>query len=354
MQEPKSGMTTDNSGPRTVNRREMLIQALMAAVVLPQAFGQRGEWGGKQRRTVDPSQIPAYKFKTLPVSRFPEMQAEYAKVLAGSQFTNAKAFRDETAKLSFKLPADFTGARSVVVVAAFTKSMYVNFNLNGSQLRVLVPPQYYADDTGARMKTIVQNEIVKNKTSRIVDVSKSTPLKLLAARSGLGQYARNNLIFVDGMGSYLLLYAFLTDYNFGEDSWTQLSVMNRCNHCDRCARSCPTSCISETGFPITIDKCVTLYNERPGAFPNWMMRSSHNALMGCIRCQDSCPEDGGYSSVNGTLEDISAEETQQILKGISNDVLLKTLQRKLKQFPGTQSKEAFPILARNLSVLTRA
>ena len=85
-----------------------------------------------------------------------------------------------------------------------------------------------------------------------------------------------------------------------------------------------------------------------------MQRSSHNALMGCVSCQTSCPEDGGYAEISGTLEDVSEDETRKILKGMADDALLKSLQRKLRQFPATASKDVFPILTRNLSVLTRS
>jgi epoxyqueuosine reductase len=304
---------------------------------------------------VDPSQIPVYRYKTLPVSRFRELQAEYDKSLASPLCSQVKAFRDQVAKLSFKIPADFPTAKSVIVVAAFTKSMYARFTVDGAQFRVLVPPQYYADDmNAARLRGIVQKEIVKNTNNRIVDISESVPLKLLAARSGLGLYGKNNLIFVDGMGSYNLLYAFLTDYAFPEDSWTQMDILGRCRRCDHCVRSCPTSCFVQGSLPINIDRCVTLFNERPGVFPNWMLRSSHTALMGCVRCQDSCPEDGGYAEISEMLEDVSEDETRKILKGMADDALLKSLQRKLRQFRPTASKEAFPILTRNLSVLTRS
>ncbi len=331
----------------------MLKQTLMAGLLLPQVLhGQRGRGG--RRGFVDPAQIPAYRYKTLPVSRFRELQAEYDKALASQLYTRSKAFRDDVSKLSFKIPADFPAAKSAIVVAVFARSMYVRFTLDGAQFRLLVPAQYYADDmSAAKLRGIVQNEVVKNTSSRIVDISTAVPLKLLAARSGLGQYGKNNLIFVYGMGSYNLLYAFLTDYPFPEDNWTQLNILGRCQRCDRCTRGCPTACFSPWNFPFDIDKCVTLYNERQGAFPSWMMRSSHTALMGCMRCQDTCPEDGGFAQISAMLDDVSEDETRKILKGTADDALLKSLQAKLRNFPGVASKETFPILTRNLSVLAR-
>jgi epoxyqueuosine reductase len=332
----------------------MLKRTLMAGLLFPGALrAQRGR-GGRGRGYVDPSQIPSYRYSTLPVSRFRELQAEYEKMLAGQLYSRAKIFRDDVAKLSFRIPSDFAAAKSVIVVAAFAKSMYVKFTLDGAQFNLLVPPQYYADDmNAAKLRGIVQKEIIKNTSNRIVDISDSLPLKLLAARSGLGQYGKNNLIFVSGMGSYNLLYAFLTDYAFPQDNWTEMYILGRCQRCDRCTRGCPTSCFSWGRFPIDIDRCVTLYNEGHGPFPSWMTRGAHSALMGCLRCQEICPEDGGYAQLSGMLEDVSEDETRKILKGIGDDDLLKSLQRKLRQFRGAASKEALPILTRNLSVLTR-
>jgi epoxyqueuosine reductase len=326
-----------------------------AILPLPQRFGGRGGGRGRFDRVLDPSQIPAYRYRTLPVSRFPELQAEYDKARNAVGLSRSKAFRDEIAPLNYKVPADFPNAKSVVVIAAFAKSMYANFRLDGKAFRVMVPPQYYTDDLNAvSLKNIVLKDIIKKPDSRVVDVSERVPLKPLAAHSGLGRFARNNLIFVDGMGSYNLLYAYLTDYAFPEDNWTPLYVLDRCNHCDHCDRLCPTACISRWNFVINIDKCITLYNENAGEFPNWIFRGSHHALMGCMRCQDPCPENGGFAQVTGTLEDVSEEETQKILKGMPDDALLKSLQRKLRQFPAAESKELFPILTRNLGALARS
>jgi epoxyqueuosine reductase QueG len=63
------------------------------------------------------------------------------------------------------------------------------------------------------------------------------------------------------MGSYNLLYAFLTDEQFPEDGFTQLEVLDRCRRCDHCDRICPTGSILRSNFVIDVDKCLTLYNE---------------------------------------------------------------------------------------------
>jgi epoxyqueuosine reductase len=338
-------------------RRELLQRATMAAVFLPQDF-QRG-WGRRgpfrPRRTVDPSQIPSYKYRVLPVSRFPELQNEYNAARNNAQLGRHKMYLDQIASLNFKTPGDFPNARSVVVVAAYSKNMYSNFWLNGTSHRIMIPFQYYSDDLNAdKLKGVIQKDIIKTPGRRVMDISSKVPLKLLAARSGLGRYARNGLVFVDGMGSYNVLHAFLTDHPFAEDHWTSLQILDECNRCHACERTCPTKCISRWSYSVNIDKCLTLYNENPGEFPNYILGSMNHALMGCMQCKAPCPANEGIADLSGNLEDVSEEETRKILNGTADDALLKSLQQKLRQFRAVATKEQFPIIKRNLSVLIRA
>jgi epoxyqueuosine reductase len=361
---PKDSKSRDfpsSNQPLQLSRRELLQQALAAAVLLPQDFP--GGWGGRggfgrrpmrPRRTVDPSQIPSYKFRTLPIGRFSELQTEFNTARNNSQLGRHKLYLDQIASLNFKAPAEFPNAKSVVVVAAYSKNVYSNFKLDGQSYRIMIPFQYYSDDLNAdKIKAIIQKDVIKSPGRRIVDISSHVPLKLLAARSGLGRYARNSLVFVDGMGSFNTLYAFLTDHSFAEDHWTNLQILDECNRCHACVRTCPTSCISRWNYSTNIDKCLTLFNENRGEFPNYILGSMHHALMGCMQCKSPCPANEGIAELSGNLEDITEEETRKILKGAPDDALLKSLQRKLRQFRAVSSADQFPIMKRNLSMLIR-
>jgi epoxyqueuosine reductase len=337
-------------------RRELLERtAAAAAVVVPQRGG-RGRSPFGARRTIDPSQIPAYRFRTMPVGRFPALQADLNSARGNRAYGASKLYLDLIAPLKVEVPRDFPTARSVVVVAAFSKNMYATFRLNGTAHRVLLPYHYYEDDySAAKLKSLVQTEIVKTPNRRIVDVSQQVPLKMLAARSGLGRYARNGLIFVDGMGSYAVLFAFLTDHVFPDDAWVaNLPILDECNRCHACERGCPTQCISRWNWGANVDRCVTLFNENPGEFPNYVYGSIHHALMGCMRCNDPCPVNEGITDLYGTLEEVTEEETRKILNGTPDEALLASLRRKLRGFRALSSKDQFPILRRNLSVLIRA
>jgi epoxyqueuosine reductase len=338
-----------------MDRRDFLKSALVAGIALPQGFGREQGRRRDFRRTVDPSQIPAYSFRTLPVGRLPELQKEYDGVRKDGGLSSNRTFLNDIAALNFSLPADFLQARSVVVVATFSKTMTASFLLDGQAHQVIVPPQYYRDGlNGDTLPAIVRKDILKAPGARVVDITGRVPLKLLAARSGLGRYGRNNMIFVDGMGSYNLLWAFLTDVPAGQDTWSEVDVLDACNHCSHCDRACPTECVLRGSFIIDVGRCITLYNENEGKFPNFILPSMHHALMGCMKCQTRCPENGGLAELSGSLGEVESEGTRRVLQGALDDPLLASLRQKLPGFPALKSKELFPILTRNLKVLIRA
>lgn len=285
----------------------------------------------------------------------PELQKEFDGVRKDGGLSPNKTFLNEISPLNFSLPPDFLQAKSVVVVATFAKTMTASFLLDGQAHQVIVPPQYYRDGLNAEtLPSVVRKDILKTPGARVVDITERVPLKLLAARSGLGRYGRNNMIFVDGMGSYNLLWAFLTDVPAAQDTWSGLDVLDACNHCSHCDRACPTECILRGSFIIDSGRCITLYNENEGKFPNFILPSMHHALMGCMRCQTRCPENGGLAELSGNLGEVRSEETRQVLQGMPDDPLLASLRQKLPGFPALDSKALFPVLTRNLKVLVRA
>ena len=156
---------------------------------------------------------------------------------------------------------------------------------------------------------------------------------------------------MDGLGTFLALFAYLTDAPGLEDSWQEPALLEACRDCSICYGICPSNAIRREEFVIDAGRCITLYNEIDGAFPNWILPSMHNALMGCMKCQLGCPENekAGFAVLRG--EDIDEAETGRILEGKPDDRLLETLGRKLRGFPPATDRAQFPILTRNLRAL---
>ena len=205
------------------------------------------------------------------------------------------------------------------------------------------------------MENLVSNEIIKESGYKI-ERSTKLHLKLLAVRSGLGKYGRNNICYVDEMGSLITLYAFFTDFQFEVDNWTEIQMMDFCKSCTICVNNCPTHAIPtspEENFVIKAGKCITLYNEIDGEFPQWIDLGAHNALEGCMRCQLTCPGNSKSIKLTERFEDVTEEETKMILEGNPDENLLNALSDKIKMFSPSYAEKKFPSFKRNLEVLLK-
>ncbi|UCF65212.1 MAG: hypothetical protein JSW33_05105 [bacterium] len=292
-----------------------------------------------------------YKYKTMSVNHFGTMQEDIDKLKRDDKLSWNRTFKGYIKKMKFELPDDFSKAKSVVILAVFTKLMYVNFHLGEHSFEVMIPPQYYDDGiTWDDLTQVIREKIIGQPGYRI-EKAEHLHLKLLAVRSGLGYYGRNNLCFVEGMGTFVTLYAFYTDFQFEVDNWKEIELLNECKKCSICYGICPTNCITRENFVIDVGKCITLYNEVKGKFPIWIRPRMHDALMGCMKCQLRCPENEKVLNWADRLEDITAEETEKILAGTPDDHLLQSLTHKLRNFYPGSSAQDFPIFTRNLSVL---
>ncbi|MFX1253730.1 MAG: 4Fe-4S double cluster binding domain-containing protein [Promethearchaeota archaeon] len=298
-----------------------------------------------------------YKYKTMSVDRFRDLQEDIIKLKRENKLSDHEVYRRYIDELKFELPENFPEAKSVIVIAMFTKLRLLNFHLNGDKHEVMLPPGYFRTGLSNEiLQNIILNEIIKNPGYRIEKTGKLHQ-KLLAVRSGLARYGRNNISYVDGMGSMHRLFAFFTDYQFEEDNWNEERLMKKCQNCKICINKCPNNAIREDkeNFVIDVGKCVTLYNEIEGEFPEWISLDAHNALMGCMKCQLLCPANREVIKLTERMEDVTEEETRTILDGITTDDDMLTSISKKIQMTSNDDPEAiksiFPIISRNLRVL---
>jgi epoxyqueuosine reductase len=335
------------------SRREFLRNAALLGSFLrldPGRLFARTDPGDEKRETFSRF---SYKYKTLSVDRFGELQEDIDGLKQGGALGRNQTFQGYLKNMKFTVPDNFREAQSVIILSVFTQSMVVPFHLNGKTHEILIPPQYYDDGvTKDDLKNAIKNDILPKSGCRI-EPAAGVHLKLLAVRSGLGKYGRNNVCYVDGMGSYAALYAFFTDHPFAGNDWRPIGMMDACKRCVMCYGICPTGAIRKDPFVIDAGRCVTLYNEIEGPFPKWIRPGAHDALMGCMKCQKHCPENAKVAQSSGRLEDVTEEETRKILNGTPDDALIQSLKRKLRDFYPAASKEAFPLLTRNLGVLIK-
>jgi epoxyqueuosine reductase len=291
-----------------------------------------------------------YKYSTLSTVHLEELQYDIDRLRNEGKLSDNKTYRGYIEPKKFKTPENLPNAQSLIIMATPNRPMQVKFHLNGETHQVTLPPQYYDDGiTDESLQKTIQQHIIRKPNCKL-EKTRNIHLKLTAVRSGLGKYGRNNLCYVEGMGSLLTLSAFFTDCEL-PDNWTKIEMMDTCKNCKICMKNCPNGCITEENFVINAGKCLSLYNEIQGTIPPWIKPTAHNALMGCMRCQSICPANKNVITQTGTLEDITEQETKKILNGTPNPKLLKTLAKKLRDFYPTQSNESFTIFTRNLKAL---
>jgi len=292
-----------------------------------------------------------YKYKTVSVDHLKELQDDIDKLYCEDKLSHNEVYRSYIENKRFEIPENLPDAKSIIILAIFTKLALVNFNFEGKKRQLMIPPQYYDDGlTLDDIKTLVKKNIIKQRGYKI-EMSSSMHLKLLAVRSGLGKFGKNNLCYVDEMGSFISLYAFFTDFEFKQDDWTDISMMEQCSSCTICMKSCPNGCIREDNFVIDAGRCLPLFNEIQGEFPDWLDKKAHNALIGCMRCQLPCPADHQVINQPVFLEDLTEQETNMILNGKIERDLLDSICKKLKMFTPANSDSRIPVIQRNLKAL---
>jgi epoxyqueuosine reductase len=314
------------------SRREFLQQIAAAGVLMclgrSAALGrQQGEGGG----TVGLGLGVDFTWRAVPVSRLAELRDDLARVDRTGQVSDNEIFRGYLAGFAFSPPEDFPGARSVIVLAVRDDPLEIVFQHRGVRHVVPVPPGYsYLRTPQGAVEEAVRRDVLGDPEARIEPVK--LPVKLLAARCGLARYGRNNITFVDGMGSYHALRGFYTDRSFPAGEWHPARLLRQCKGCDVCIRRCPTGCIAQDRFVIDVGRCVTLYNERSEPIPDWVDPAAHNALVGCLRCQAPCPVNLEHAGRTERLAEIDEEETAMLLEGGKDARLKASVEEKLARF----------------------
>lgn len=248
--------------------------------------------------------------------------------------------------IDFSVKEKYPSALSLIIIATPSPQVDLKFQIENKDFKLKIPPMYSdrVEVTG-RIKKIT-SDIFDNNGYNTFSVV--LPKKLIAVKSGLAQYGKNNLTYVDGMGSYHRLTLFATDLPCENDCWRKVQILDKCEKCLACQKKCPTSAIRKDKFVINAERCLAYLNEQSGTFPDWINTSTHNCIIGCIKCQDSCPENKKYNSVSIIKEEFNEKETLMILNNIPFEELPVDIQTKINNLC---LKYYYKHLSRNISPL---
>ncbi len=286
-----------------------------------------------------------YRVRAISISRLSEVEHELQGLVAEGLFDD-EFYHERLTSFTFHPPDHLNNARSILVIAMPQPAVVLKFEWNGKDRSVQIPPTYdsRADvETEHRLRQILEPEGYT--IARTV-----LPLKLLAARSGLMKYGKNNICYVPGMGSFFRLTAFYTDLPCKEERWGEAELLPRCNTCEACINTCPTHAISPDRYLLRAEHCLTFHNEHSKDFPGDIDPSWHHCLLGCMICQRYCPENKpflGWSEERGRF---SKDETGLILRETPLEKIPASTRRTLERL---SLIDDYPVLARNLRAVLR-
>jgi epoxyqueuosine reductase len=248
-------------------------------------------------------------------------------------------------RYDWKLPdADFE-IKSILLVGKTNTITQLKFKFKGKVIPVIMPPgynEYY--DAHDRVEHFLQ-KLLGEKGYKCI-TTPMLPNKLLAARSGFAKYGRNNIVYIDGMGSFCQVYLFYTDIPVDKQPLSEELTMKNCTTCGACIKACPTDAIKKDRFLLDCKRCLTYLNENEGnPFPEWIDPKVHHALYGCYRCQEICPVNREQHLK--PIEEVifNEEETAILLEGGSIDAFPERLKKEIKRL---NIEEYLPVLPRNL------
>jgi epoxyqueuosine reductase len=285
-----------------------------------------------------------YQARAVSIQHLPTLQDDVKERYKQGLFDN-EFYETRLAWFNFASPKDFA-ASSLIVMAVPRPQTQATFKWKGESYPLIVPPTYTAYDEITKATAGLLSELLERKGYRTAGTR--LPLKLLAVRSGLSQYGRNNITYVSGMGSFLQLVAVYSDLPCRNDTWQELAMMKACEKCHLCREACPSGAISSDRFLLRAERCIVYRNEKPGnvPFPDWMKSSWHNCLIGCMLCQRACPMDRKFLNWVEDKQEFSEEETTLILEGAKLHELPNVIVTKLKNLSLAEDIDRLP---RNLA-----
>ncbi len=120
----------------------------------------------------------------------------------------------------------------------------------------------------------------------------NAPLKIFAARSGIGFYGKSSMIITKEHGSWVSLSGYATDALLEPDN----PIEDDCGNCELCLQACPAGALDQPYSCITQD-CINFQLQNKNVIPEAMRPLLKNGLAygACRACRDVCPHNQGLT-----------------------------------------------------------
>lgn len=282
------------------------------------------------------------KIEIIPVERITDLQRDLSKFRKQTKLNGFQEWIVDDL-YNYKLPeVDYT-IKSIILVAV-PHPLYADVELTYNS-KTYNTCSVVMSDFKTSEESIKRTLKAENHNYTVAD---NIPLKRIAVQSGFAKYGRNNICYIDGLGSYFSFIAFFSDIESTYNYWSDIKVATECSKCRVCLNNCPTGAIKEDTFLIDTDRCLSFWNESSEPFPTWIPESAHHTIYDCIKCQDKCPMNRGLKKRDSNKIYFSEDETRILLSGSDNSVITPTLKKKIDYLGLDQWPDGIP---KNLRIL---
>ncbi|MBY9013132.1 MAG: 4Fe-4S binding protein [Candidatus Lokiarchaeota archaeon] len=294
-------------------------------------------------------EVMGYQGKIVSAKNIPDLQKS-VKHLYEEKLLDPIFYGEYKDYFEFQPEVEFGEILSLFIITVPQPQYKVIFHWNKKEIPLIIPPTYlHSRDVINRVKAFL-TEILKPKGYNVEFAL--VPQKTLAVRTGLAEYGRNNITYVQGMGSFHRPSTFYSDFPYDNDDWQELCMMDLCKECSACIRACPTGTITEDRFLIHVERCLTFHNEHPAetSFPDWIDPLWHNCLVGCMHCQKVCPANKKVMNWVEPGPTFSEEETKLLVSGAKVEELPVETRKKIEEHDLENYLYVYP---RNLGVILK-
>jgi len=243
-------------------------------------------------------------------------------------------YRDNLEIFTYLDGVPLENPRSIILIAAPAPAYILTFVVDDKTVETILPPTYVRY---RGMFTDIRDDLREALSGSVFRVELlNAPLKALGNRLGFLAYGRNNVGYIEGLGSYFQLVGLVSDMPIDEAGAPPPpgdTLLPRCQKCRICAAACTAGAIEKERVLLHAEKCYTLFSESLSPIPEGLKAPSPRCLIGCLRCQELCPENKGLLRQEYAAVSFDAEETEAFLgiKPASDGPAFERAQAKFQQ-----------------------
>jgi len=188
-------------------------------------------------------------------------------------------------------PQEMLGKLKSIVILAIPNYMTgpSSFEQSRPELRGALSATHVSDALQKRMTHVHQavTGFFKDLGFACRPLPPNAPLKIFAARSGIGFYGKNSMIITKEHGSWISLSGYATDALLEPDS----PIEQDCGDCKLCMQACPAKALDQP-YNCTTQDCINFLLQSKNVIPEAMRPLlKHGLAYGACRvCRDICPQ----------------------------------------------------------------